>query len=123
MRVLKPGGQGLIYVWAKNQFSQNKKSNYIKPDKKDEPVKPERFNFEKQINLPIHTNRTPFKHQDVFVPWTLLSNYEDKGIYLRYYHVFEENELKDCCLKLSNIEILSSYYDQGNWCVKLKKIE
>jgi len=41
--------------------------------------------------------------------------------YLRYYHVFQEGELENLCSQIANISITRSFYDQGNWCVELKK--
>lgn len=70
VRILRPGGKALVYVWAKNQFKENKKSNYIKQEKKEEDnVIPEGLTLEKGVSLPIHTNRTQFKHKDLLVPW------------------------------------------------------
>jgi len=49
---------------------------------------------------------------------------EDKSnaTFLRYYHVFEESELKETCQQIGNVHVLDYYYDQGNWCVVLEKI-
>jgi len=41
--------------------------------------------------------------------------------FLRYYHVFEENELEQLCSEIPDIVIKRSYYDQGNWCVIFEK--
>ncbi|XP_044748795.1 alkylated DNA repair protein alkB homolog 8 [Coccinella septempunctata] len=122
VRVLRPGGKALIYVWAKDQYNENKKSNYIKPETKEDDTLPaEGLKFEETISLPIHTNRTQFKHKDLLVPWKLKRNCEEKGTFLRYYHVYEDGELENSCLTLPNVKILSSYYDQGNWCIQLLK--
>ncbi|XP_005999468.1 alkylated DNA repair protein alkB homolog 8 isoform X2 [Latimeria chalumnae] len=88
--------------------------------------------------LSIHTNRTSFSSQDLLVPWHLKggtkknhdpdkpptapsSSSEALSVFHRYYHVFCEEELEATCVKLSNIIIKHSYYDQGNWCVILEK--
>ena len=83
-RVLKPGGTGLIYVWAFEQSKGGNNSNYTSrnvtcsqnEDSRKSVPQPE-VNIaqasnctcqEEQINslrLPIHQNRTPFKQQDV----------------------------------------------------------
>ncbi|XP_054262574.1 alkylated DNA repair protein alkB homolog 8 isoform X2 [Macrosteles quadrilineatus] len=78
------------------------------------------------FKLPIHTARTEFQHQDVFVPWKVKSkNAEEKkeAVFLRYYHVFEENELVKLCNKIEGINVLDSYYTEGNWCVIFQKDE
>ncbi|XP_040169099.1 alkylated DNA repair protein alkB homolog 8 [Anopheles arabiensis] len=139
IRVLRPGGRALIYVWAKNQEANAKKSSYLrqnkqnnKPPAEDEaetppdtqPVQLERVSGAGDCTLPVHTNRTQFQHQDLLVPWKLRSNEStEKATFLRYYHVFEEHELEKLCLASGgdSIVLLESYYDQGNWCVVLQK--
>lgn len=128
-RVLVPGGRALIYVWAKDQEADKTKSSYLKQrgrKEKEEDQEEEELDA-KQLPLPVHKNRTQFKHQDVLVPWklkgprTLDANEEKKETFLRYYHVFEENELKCLCESVPGVSVLREYYDQGNWCVEFVK--
>lgn len=82
-----------------------------------------------QTQLPVHVNRTQFKHQDLLVPWHLKSKNarkkedgcKEKPVYHRYYHVFREGELEDLCRKVNHARIDNSYYDKGNWCVVIHK--
>lgn len=74
------------------------------------------------ISLPVHTNRTQFKHNDLLVPWKLKDQNQLKNTFLRFYHVFQEKELDNLCERLNNVEIVKSYYVQGNWCVIIKKV-
>lgn len=121
--MLRKGGRALIYVWAKEQQRGAKKSTYLL-QRKNEKSSCEQSNS----NLPIHENRTDFKHVDVLVPWKLnpltaslkASNIEEKT-YHRFYHVFVEGELESLCLQVPELDIVRSYYDQGNWCVDLIK--
>lgn len=117
----------MIYVWAKDQAKNNEKSSYLKQDrknrKKTECVASETKTevlLDEKLNLPVHTNRKQFQHQDVLVPWKLKS--VENNTFLRYYHVFEEAELEELCKRVGGVEICRSYYDQGNWCVLIKKI-
>lgn len=134
IRILRIGGKALIYVWAKNQERQNKKSSYLKQyqkkkeknDFKEENLLPE--NVKEDISLPIHTNRTNFNYNDLLVPWKLKSTEKTSdvtcpSVFLRYYHVFEDDEIKDMCLTMDNVKIEDYYYDQGNWCILLEKIK
>lgn len=132
VRVLKIDGKALIYVWAKDQLKDQKKSSYIKQDRKnrkvEEIVPPVNDTFEKvsvpnDVVLPVHVNRTQFKYKDVLVPWKLknVDTEISENTFLRYYHVFEENELAKLCSRINNIAILKHYYDQGNWCALIKK--
>lgn len=129
IRVLHNSGQALIYVWAKDQEKNNEKSSYLKQDRKNWKGTNYSPNDEKtevvlveKLNLPLHTNRKQFQHQDVLVPWKLKNSGSENNLFLRYYHVFEEGELESLCSKVNNLEICRSYYDQGNWCVLIKKV-
>ncbi|KFB50078.1 AGAP011900-PA-like protein [Anopheles sinensis] len=136
MRVLRLGGRALIYVWAKNQQANSKMSSYLRQNKQNsrstdqattaEVVQLETVAGINDCTLPVHTNRTPFQHKDLLVPWKLRCDEnpsEKKTTFLRYYHVFEEHELDKLCLgdNENRLEIVESYYDQGNWCVLFEK--
>ncbi|XP_012514578.1 PREDICTED: alkylated DNA repair protein alkB homolog 8 [Propithecus coquereli] len=175
VRLLRPGGKALIYVWAMEQEYNKQKSKYLRRNRISQEKK-EEVNSDASVQgllveqmpdmdnqdsassvssindfqeggcdsrkvmnskLPIHTNRTAFHSQDVLVPWHLRGNpdkdklvepfglagsHDPSPVFHRYYHVFREGELEAACQTLSNVSILQSYYDQGNWCVILQKI-
>ncbi|KAM4702091.1 tRNA (carboxymethyluridine(34)-5-O)-methyltransferase ALKBH8 [Discoglossus pictus] len=143
IRLLKPGGKVLIYVWAMEQEYKKNKSKYLKEGKNTMEKKvlestDSSTNQDVNATLPIHTNRTAFDSQDLLVPWHLKITSQTKvtetssplvckeqhapgSVYHRYYHVFCEGELEALCGNLHNITILQSYHDQGNWCVILQK--
>lgn len=140
VRILRPAGRGLIYVWAKNQTADNKKSSYLRQNKslnknkttEDELRQQTKRALEEKakeapVALPVHSNRTTFQQQDVLVPWKIKTPQEDKNkekeTYLRYYHVFEEGELDALLRELKEVEIIESYYDQGNHCCIFEKIQ
>lgn len=129
-RVLVKGGTGLIYVWAKDQQRENKKSTYLLQHQNKAVVdrsQAETATFkidDNEINLPVHRNRTQFSHTNVLVPWKLKQKeipQDQQKVFLRYYHVFEDGELEQLCSEVSDIEIVKSFYDQGNHCVIIKK--
>ncbi|XP_057661994.1 alkylated DNA repair protein alkB homolog 8 [Diorhabda carinulata] len=130
VRILKPGGKALIYVWAKDQCKNQGRTTYIKQDRKNRKENSnivteynnEMIQISEKVSLPIHINRTQFKHDDMLVPWKLKRNKENDRTFLRFYHVFVENELDNLCKKIKNVVITKSYYDQGNWCVIINKI-
>ncbi len=106
-------------VWAKEQEIENKQSIYI-----SKHVKPSLLNtFSIDMNdkttdeLIIHTPRTEFQRSDCLVPWV-----KSTEKYLRYYHVFVKNELENLLKHFLNIQIIDSYNDDGNWCVRFEKI-
>ncbi|KAI8037588.1 alkylated DNA repair protein alkB homolog 8 [Drosophila gunungcola] len=130
-RVLRPGGRALVYVWAKDQRKNDKKSAYLRQNKavnkerttEQQQRQKQHQQLEKLANntpLPVHTNRTEFQQQDVLVPWKTKD--EQRTTYLRYYHVFEEQELESLVAQLPEVQLTKSYYDQGNHCVIFEKI-
>ncbi|KFO20703.1 Alkylated DNA repair protein alkB like protein 8 [Fukomys damarensis] len=174
VRLLRPGGKALIYVWAMEQEHNNQKSKYLKENRISQEQKEEIKNDkstpglveqksdtgsqnsassvpsiddiqEKESSskpitnseLPIHINRTSFHSQDVLVPWHLKTKTgkdkpvepfgsagarDQSPVFHRYYHVFCDGELEAACQTLSNVSVLQSYHDQGNWCVILQKV-
>ncbi|XP_053600515.1 alkylated DNA repair protein alkB homolog 8 [Plodia interpunctella] len=122
-RLLRSGGRALITVWAKDQT----KSNYLLKSKQNKP-KNENHVTIGGLNLPVHENRTPFQHNDLLVPWKLRNVKQNKladkpeDTLLRYYHVFEDQELAELCRECDDLELETSFYDEGNWCVICKKI-
>lgn len=139
IRILRPTGRALIYVWAKNQalkttssyLRQNKRNNRKNDEEPPESQEKTAQNISSTVDglsLPVHTNRTQFEHTDILVPWKLKNlklsesdSVEQPPTFLRFYHVFEENELENLCKRFANITIEKSYYDQGNWCVIFQK--
>ncbi|GAB6023936.1 Alkylated DNA repair protein alkB 8 [Chamberlinius hualienensis] len=129
-RILKCNGKALIYVWSVDQKVDGGDSNYIKHRNSATNDQP---NTEiDQTSLPVHTNRSTFQHQDLFVPWKLKAGksnefvtsieHEQTQTYYRYYHMFEKGELEKLCESVEDFKIVESYYDKGNWCVVLEKI-
>lgn len=129
-RILVTGGRGLIYVWAKNQ-AKGSKSSYLRQNKRNNKAESDASIYAGRAGteevkfydgLPIHTNRTQFSHSDMLVPWKRKDeSSEQKETFLRFYHVFEEDELLHLCEKVSDIEVVETYYDQGNWCAIFEK--
>ncbi|KAL4089593.1 hypothetical protein QTP88_024606 [Uroleucon formosanum] len=131
-RVLAVGGQALVYVWAKEQCRNHNLSTYLKQSKINKPKAESTPELTKEfcvesidVNLPIHTNRSNFIHNDLLVPWKLNQKKKQENeskTHLRYYHVFEEFELKLLCEQIYDCKVIDYYYDQGNWCVIFEKI-
>ncbi|EDW01655.1 alkylated DNA repair protein alkB homolog 8 [Drosophila grimshawi] len=137
-RVLRPGGRGLVYVWAKDQRKNDKKSSYLRQNKAvnkqhtteqaqrqklaqqlENMEMDQQQQLQMQVPLPVHTNRTEFQQQDVYVPWKTKD--KQRTTFLRYYHVFEEQELERLVSQVEGVVLRRSYYDQGNHCVIFEK--
>lgn len=93
VRLLKPGGRALIYVWALEQEFKNQRSKYLKEKNQEqeeraglvaEQMRQNNPNYnqehagkddptaqQSQPKLSVHTNRTVFNSQDLLVPWHL----------------------------------------------------
>ncbi|XP_056140011.1 alkylated DNA repair protein alkB homolog 8 isoform X2 [Lampris incognitus] len=77
VRLLKPGGQALIYVWALEQEYKQKKSKYLKDCSKEHSGSQQLTDSTLERSgvpggtVSVHTNRTPFNSQDLLVPWHL----------------------------------------------------
>lgn len=200
VRLLKPGGRALIYVWAFEQEYNKQKSKYLKEHNKEhhgtinqslEDNQETHCHLEDGCNptddmqdvtkvtkdkLSVHTNRTAFNTQDLLVPWHLKgkklqgegksvcrissntdhnlgfdsnndvtrcsddkssavvdtshttdsTSKEELGsgsvpVFHRYYHVFQQGELEQLCAQVAGVKVQTSYHDQGNWCVVLRK--
>ena len=121
-RILKIGGSGLIYAWARDQEVSEKPSTYLQTDKPEMATPEEEFTTtDVNVRLPVHENRTNFKHNDLLVPW---KNKSDEATFHRFYHVFDEGELESLmyeALGKDKMEIETLFYDQGNWCVIFTK--
>lgn len=61
----------------------------------------------------------PSSSLQVLVPW---KSKKSNDSFLRYYHVFKENELQCLCEKVPGMQVLDSYYDDGNWCVQVQRV-
>lgn len=147
-RVLKKGGRALITVWAKEQKYKEKESFYISANKKSTATKTDETS---ESSSNVHTFGKEFEKKDVFVAWRLKpeSTKKDKrkkeqetaakqsiedvstknsdgdkqsnNVYLRFYHVFEQNELEKLFESIPGTKIVESFYEQGNWCVIFEK--
>ncbi|XP_015276374.1 PREDICTED: alkylated DNA repair protein alkB homolog 8 [Gekko japonicus] len=97
VRLLRPGGRALVYVWAMEQEYNKQKSKYLK-EKRSRRGGMEETNGgacerdhqylvhpnngtsqETHPKLPVHTNRTSFDSQDLLVPWHLKDGTKKKA--------------------------------------------
>ena len=72
LRVLRVGGRCLVYVWARDQRRGERNSTYLS-EKKTSKVLEDQNEESHPFGLPVHTNRSNFKHSDLLVPWKRVS--------------------------------------------------
>ena len=106
VRIVRPEGRVLIYVWAFEQQDGRFESQDVfvpwNNQKKFEKTENEGLGG-KEVNLEKNT-----------------------VIYKRYYHVFVKGEIEELLEEVRNegkwdFEIVRSYYDHENWCVEILK--
>ncbi|XP_077490587.1 tRNA (carboxymethyluridine(34)-5-O)-methyltransferase alkbh8 isoform X1 [Amblyomma americanum] len=127
-RVLRPGGRALIYVWAMEQHGtgddDDAPSKYLNLNKMATESPPHAESPPPagtpvgQSPLPVHCNRTQFQAQDMLVPWHSKSTQET---HYRYYHLFQQGELRELIKHVSQGCVETEYHDQGNWCAVIVK--
>ena len=110
VNLLKPGGRGLVTVWAQNQYLDVDDTDDIRP---------------------CNTNpseggigRRQFDSQDVFVDWqkqSTASINEKTQKFFRYYHVFNEVELRELFNQVRNVGVESIVYEKANWFATFTK--
>eukprot|EP00163_Fabomonas_tropica_P011622 TRINITY_DN223_c0_g1_i1.p1 TRINITY_DN223_c0_g1~~TRINITY_DN223_c0_g1_i1.p1 ORF type:complete len:193 (+),score=45.04 TRINITY_DN223_c0_g1_i1:657-1235(+) len=95
-RLLRPGGQCLAYVWAREQESEGKvfESN--------------------DVFVPWHLrDGSGTEGQTV--------DEHSVQVHKRYYHVFEPGELEACCHAVQGMQVEKSWYERGNFCILARK--
>ncbi len=92
MRVIKPGGEALVTVWAKEQKYNDKKSFYISKKNSDLKLEEDEINSKKLKNKiqiakseeessPLcHKFGNEFEKQDLFVAWHYSKNASKKSL-------------------------------------------
>ncbi|XP_067944033.1 alkylated DNA repair protein alkB homolog 8-like [Watersipora subatra] len=82
LRIVRPGGRCLIYVWAMEQRKAAISSSYLKPQSTGNTgVNPPEYlsTVDGDCQLPVHRNRTEFASADMLVPWNLKSKPDNKS--------------------------------------------
>lgn len=107
VRVVRPGGEILVYVWAKEQEETSKRK------------------FQSQ-DVIVPWNLPPQYHEDVPKEEAEAQqggNNNGKHVVVdRYCHVFAKGEL-ETMWKSFPVQIIDSYFDTSNWCTLVRKLE
>jgi SAM-dependent methyltransferase len=75
------------------------------------------------LEQPVDSRRV-FKASDVMVPWKLRNEGEGEVTLQRFCHLFVRGELEDLARDAAPAcAIDEAWYDRGNWCVVLRKME
>lgn len=119
---------GLLYlqVWAfEQQLDDTKylsKAKMNQSIESSDTIEGRELYIDDCLTIPIHINRTPFRQQEMLVPFSYKDSATSKvNQSLRYYHLFKEGELENLLSPIDEAELVESFYDNGNWCVCIKK--
>ena len=118
LRVLRPGGKMLVYVWAAGQ----KRFNGAESQDVAVPwTVHERFRKQKRPN-----DAEAAAEPGIEVParWEAPKEVTE-DVQQRYYHLFVKDELEGLLQKAAHgttVRIVRSYYDSDNWCVVAQKM-
>lgn len=124
-RLLRPGGEFLVYCWSFEQDAELSRS---------------RHRFDAQDVLVSWSHREPYVKKaargkdaqcDCRGTWeddSALRRYrqvwgptEDFEVYQRYCHVYRAGELEELLQQVPELEVLEIYFDTGNWCGRTRK--
>lgn len=129
VRILKPGGKLLIYVWAMEQegktFGQqdvlvpwNMEKKYVEQIMEQVPWLLFLFLNQKAVG----EEKEKIKAMINESPEVVKQN-KEYIVFQRYYHVFRYGELTQLVKKLPNIDVGPEEFDHANWSVVCTKIE
>lgn len=97
LKIVKPGGKVLIFVWALEQTKFSKRN--FQPGQQD---------------VLVPWKLTPRKGQK--------EENGDNNVYSRYYHLFKQGELDALFEQIEGVEIETSGYDRDNHYVIARKL-
>lgn len=127
VRVLRPHGKALFYVWAQSHGHRSNTTTNKNNNDRDEDS-----DGEKERKTTSKMMRRQFCAQDMLVPWHLRKRKDGADndrilgdwhrVYRRFYHVYQQGELEDELCDVGGIEIVKSYFDHQNWCVMVRKL-
>lgn len=142
---LRPGGQGLVTVWATEQVNQAKVERWKRVGVQEKPGTQTPDETEaprgRDGDAAATSRELRFRGRDVMVPWhvplhrpeslrargsALAAMHVRKGTVEleRYYHLFEEGELAELVEHVPGLELAQPvFYDRDNWCAHVRRID
>lgn len=108
VRLLRPGGRALLYVWAIERHPEARRGRAGKS---------------------MLSRR--FEEQDMLVPWHMRRRKEGatservlgdtEEVLMRYYHVYAEGELEGELSQVKGARVTEVAYDHQNWCAVVER--
>lgn len=132
IRVLRPGGRGLVYAWAFEQGEMNGDKGARKFPAQD-------------VFVPFHFRLQSHSQQMDGVQAASFVKDKNSLVFQRYCHVYKRGELQSLLIEAANsmksenvedgdiagnqctsstatIRVEETYYDMSNWCVRFQKV-
>ncbi|KAK9865001.1 hypothetical protein WJX84_004818 [Apatococcus fuscideae] len=110
LRILKPGGQAYVSVWATLQEDPAK--TLAKPKHLGAPFSNQQTEAATGDGLDV----TPDQLQGV-----RFDEQKQTLVFRRYYHLFEEGELSELVSSIEAAHVAECFYDKSNWCVVMSR--
>ncbi|KAI7863935.1 S-adenosyl-L-methionine-dependent methyltransferase [Spinellus fusiger] len=92
LRILRPGGRLLVFVWALEQTKFSKRK--FEADKQD-------------VFVPWTLSKKPSQEEETSQP-------SESVVYNRYYHLFKQGELDELVQRVPGVDIEATGYDRDN---------
>lgn len=134
-RLLRPGGLFLVYCWSYEQDDERSKSHHRFPGQ--DVLVPWSFrtpSIKKQTQAQPNADSNASLKEDTHQPGDGAAGYRNSAephdtktgaqddwqeappVLQRYCHVYEEGELVALLGQVSELEIVDTWFDTGNWC-------
>eukprot|EP00913_Durusdinium_trenchii_P010128 g9497.t1 len=107
-RLLRVGGQLLVYCWSFEQDDDRSRSRhrFVAQEPATQPFRTPGLKKGKPSEQP-----EPAPDEERSDRWE-----EQPPVCQRYCHVYREGELEDLLEEVPQLEVVDSYFDTGNWC-------
>ena len=112
MRIVKRGGEALFYAWALEQEAGGVSGHRFEGQ---DVLVPFHFRTNNLALVVYNPDRWSAARHGVADP------VKKAVVYQRYCHVYREGELPGLFRGLAGVEVIESYYDAGNWCVRARR--
>merc|ERR1719181_20809 len=119
-RLLKPGGQLLVYGWAQEQDGDVSRSRHRFPEQDVMVPWHHRTNIKMQKPLALREEGKEGIHVDGEKKEE--KKEEEAKVFDRYCHVYVQGEMEELFSHVTEAKVLEVYYDTGNWAVIAERV-
>jgi alkylated DNA repair protein alkB homolog 8 len=118
LKILVPGGRGIVTVWATEQENMKKVSKWD-PLMQTEDGEEGRNDYLVPWHLPMHRVEAVAAAQSAAE--VAVDTGKNALVFRRYYHLFEPGELEGLVEQVPGAAVVEGFYDKDNWCVVFER--